>query len=106
MSQTEINRFNAKFEFYTGDGVSTENVKNLLSIVKDNLGNYQITEVEDQQNSNNKKVNIRIDIEKDKVDEEGINKILENIQDNKKYKISIFYNEANGLISYITIAQV
>lgn len=106
MSQTEINRFNAKFEFYTGDGVSTENVKNLLSVVKDNLGNYQITEVEDQQNSNNKKVNIRIDIEKDKVDEEGINKILENIQDNKKYKISIFYNEANGLISYITIAQV
>ncbi len=106
MSQTEINRFNAKFEFYTGDGVSTENVKNLLSIVKDNLENYQITEVEDQQNSNNKKVNIRIDIEKDKVDEEGINKILENIQDNKKYKISIFYNEANGLISYITIAQV
>lgn len=106
MSQTEINKFNAKFEFYTGDGVSTENVKNLLSVVKDNLGNYQITEVEDQQNSNNKKVNIKIDIEKDKVDEEGINKILENIQDNKKYKISIFYNEANGLISYITIAQV
>lgn len=106
MSQTEINRFNAKFEFYTGDEVSTENVKSLLNVVKDNLGNYQITEVEDQQNTNNKKVNIRIDIEKDKVDEEEINKILENIQDNRKYKISIFYNEANGLISYITIAQV
>ena len=50
MSQVEINKFNAKFEFYTGNEVSSENVKTLLTIVEDNLGSCEIIPMENQEN--------------------------------------------------------
>ena len=36
-----INRFNAKFEFYTGETVSAENVRILLDVVKNNLNSVE-----------------------------------------------------------------
>ena len=51
MSQVEINKFNAKFEFYTGNEVSAENVKTLLTTVKDNLGSYEIKLDENQEST-------------------------------------------------------
>ncbi len=111
ISQTEINKFNAKFEFYTGDEVSAENVKMLLDIAKDHLGNYEITDSSTQQStenigSQNQKINIKLTIEKDALNEEGVNKILEKISTSKKYKVSIFYKDSNSLIDYITISEV
>ena len=50
MSQVEINKFNAKFEFYTGDEVSAENVRTLLNTVGENLGSYEIKLDETQEN--------------------------------------------------------
>ena len=47
MTQVDINKFNAKFEFYTGDEVSAENVKTLLNIAKNSLGSYEITPIQD-----------------------------------------------------------
>lgn len=109
MSQTDINKFNSKFEFYTGDAVSFENVKTLLGIVKDNISNYEIVPIVNENEENNEddeKYNIKIYIEKDKIDEEGINKILEKIEEGKKYKVLIVYKEGNALIDYITINEV
>lgn len=111
MTQVDINKFNAKFEFYTGDEVSAENVKTLLEVVKNNLGSYEINQVNDNENSNitdssKIKYSIKLAIEKDKTDEDGVKQISEKIKDRAKYKVAITYNETNNLINTITIDEV
>ena len=111
VSQTEINKFNAKFEFYTGEEVSADNVKMLLDVAKNNLKSYEFLNNEISNNTGNtkteeSKINIKLNIEKNISNEEGINKVLEKINTNKKYKVSIKYNEGNGLIEYITITEI
>ena len=103
LSQVEVNKFNAKFEFFTGDEVSAENVKKLLDIVKNNL--KTVEEKEQQETDKDAKININLFIEKDKVNEEAIKNILEKIENNKKYKVVIKYKESNGLIDCITITE-
>ena len=127
-TQVEINKFNSRFEFYTGDEVSAENVKMLLDIVKNNLVSYETIEEESQEDDDNtsdteemdsiedvndtydasedsEKMKIKLNIEKDTLNEDAVNQILEEISDNKKYEVLIFYKEANGLIDYITITE-
>ena len=111
MTQVDINKFNAKFEFYTGDEVSAENVNTLLGIVKDNLGSYEITPLNETdeevvKDPTKMKYSFKINIERNKSDEDGAKQIIEKISDKKKYKISIFYKEQNKLIDYITIDEV
>lgn len=113
MTQVDINKFNAKFEFFTGDEVTPENVKTLIGTAKENLGSYEINIVEDSQNSGNTtttdpekiKYSIKLKIEKGKTNEDGTNQILAKISDKKKYKVSIFYKEQNNMIDYITIDE-
>ena len=110
MSQTDINKFNAKFEFYTGDEVSAENVKEMLNIVKENLGSYDIKLADNQENieeidEDELKYNIRLNIERNKKDEDGVKKVLEKINDEKKYKVSISYKDENQIIDYIMIEE-
>lgn len=108
VTQVEINKFNSKFEFYTGNEVSAENVKTLLDTVKNNISDYSIITAGDIENTETEetKVDIKLYIEKDKTNEEAMAKTLEKIDDNKKYKVLIFYKESNGLIDYITITEV
>ena len=111
MTQVDINKFNAKFEFYTGDEVTAENVKTLLGIVKDNLGSYEITPVDDEQNNQETdpsriRYNFRLNIERNKTNQDGVNEMLGKVGDDQKYKVSIFYKEQNKLIDYITIENV
>ena len=111
MTQVDINKFNAKFEFYTGDEVSAENVKTLLNIAKNSLGSYEITPVKDPEkpeetNPDKIKYNFKLKIERNKIDEAGANQVLEKIKEKNKYKVSIFYKEQNKLIDYITIEDV
>lgn len=111
MTQVEINKFNAKFEFYTGDEVSAENVKTLISVVQDNLGSYEIKIADNQENvdeidEDELKYYIKLNIERNKKDEEGMNKVLEKINDDKKYKVSISYKDENQLIEYIEIEEI
>ncbi len=110
LSQVEINKFNAKFEFYTGDEVSAENVKSLLNIVGENLGSYDIKLADNQEDisqldEDKIKYVIKLNIERNKSDKNGINKVLEKISDNKKYKVSISYKGENQLIDYIMIEE-
>lgn len=111
MTQVDINKFNAKFEFYTGDEVSAENVKTLLNIAKNSLGSYEITPIQDPEHPDETdpdkiQYNFKLKIERNKVDEAGTNQILEKIGEKNKYKVSIFYKEQNKLIDYITIEDV
>ena len=112
MTQVDINKFNAKFEFYTGDEISAENIKTLLGIVKSNCNSSETTTIDDENttnstNPNKIKYKFRLGIERNKTDEEeNINQILEKISDKKKYKVEIFYKEQNKLIDYITIEDV
>lgn len=111
MTQVDINKFNAKFEFYTGDEVSAENVKTLLNIAKNSLESYEITPIQDPEHPDETdpdkiQYNFKLKIERNKVDETGTNQILEKIGEKNKYKVSIFYKEQNKLIDYITIEDV
>ena len=120
MSQIEINKFNAKFEFYTGETVSAENVRMLLDVVKSNLGNVEITPAEENienENTNTTgntnqntqediKETIKLIIEKDKENLDLANQVLEKIEDRKKYKVEITYKDSNGIIDYITIDEI
>ena len=111
MPQVEINKFNSKFEFYTGDEVTSSNVKVLLSIVKDHLINAEVTEINPKNATGtvrpeDVKYIFKLNIEKDKANETEGNKVVEKIKDNKKYKVSITYKESNGLIDYITIEEL
>ena len=96
MSQIEINRFNAKFEFYTGNEVTADNVKTLINIVKSHLNTVEISETGE----------IKLIIEKDKENLEDTEKALEQIEEETKYKVLITYKESNGLIDYITISKI
>ena len=120
MSQIEINRFNAKFEFYTGDTVSAENVRILLDVVKSNLGNIEIIPVQETSDNQNTttsdntnqnteeepKETIKLIIEKDKENVDLANQVLERIEDGKRYKVGITYKDSNGIIDYITIDEI
>jgi len=111
MSQVEINKFNAKFEFYTGEQVSAENVNSLLEVVKNNLKSYEEiqTDSNELQNANTQqkvKTNIKLNIEKDINNEAMVNEVINKIVKNKKYKVSIYYKAGNNLIDYITIEEV
>ena len=108
MTQVEINRFNAKFEFYTGQSVTAENVKTLLDVVKDNLGNVEITQigvVTEDMDEEDIKENIKLIIEKDKTNQELIQQVLEKIDDDTKYNVEIVYKQENGIIDYINITE-
>ena len=111
ISQANINNFNAKFEFYTGEEVSIENIKTLLDVVKENCSGHTIMNIEstgeiaDLEEVEPKSV-ITLYIEEDKTNDESITKVLEEINENKKYKVLISYKESNGLIDYITITEI
>ena len=114
--QVEINRFNAKFEFYTGESVSADNVKTLLEVVKNNLSSMEITNIEEEQNPENPnpveinpediRINIKLNIEKDKDNSVLVTQAMNRIKTGKKYKVSIKYKQENGLIENINITEL
>ena len=106
MSQVEVNRFNAKFEFYTGDSVSAANVKTLLDIVKTNIDSVEFIPTTNTNAQNETLQQIKLNIEQNKENSALIDEILETIEDNKKYKVSITYKGENQIIDYITIDEV
>ena len=48
---------------------------------------------------------IKLNIERNSTNEDGMNQVLDMISDEKKYQISISYKEENKLIDYITIEE-
>ena len=110
ITPTEINKFNSKFEFYTGESVSAANVKILLDVVKVNLKSIEFIPIENNEeestNQDEVKETIKLNIEKDKENVELANQVLTKIDDREKYKVSITYKDSNGMIDYITITEI
>lgn len=96
MTQEEINRFNSKFEFYTGESVSYENVKMLLEVVRTNL---KATEKIGETTT-------KLYIEKNIENSELVDNVLSTLDEKGRYTVIIKYDEKANLISYITITKV
>ena len=114
LKQIEINTFNSRFEFYTGNTVSGTNVKALLDVVKLNFNSVEYLTIEnDNQNQSFTAENtnaetteiIKLNIEKDRQSIEEVKEVASKIGNQKTYKVSITYKESNGLIDYITITE-
>lgn len=104
VTKEEINRFNAKFEFYSGTEISGETVKVLLDVVKNNLESVEVTPIETQNTYNNEeKESIKLNIKKDNENIDLANGIIEKISSNVKYDITINYNKGTGIIESIII---
>lgn len=95
MTSTEINRFNSKFEFYSGSEVTAENVKMLLAVVSQNLENVEFVDED----------TTRMTIKDGVVNQELANQVAEQIEDRQKYSVQISY-DTNNLIQYITIQKI
>ena len=108
MTQVDINRFNSKFEFYTGESVTAENVKTLLKNVETNLKSIEFPlaqPTEGEGLSNNQAQSIKLNIEKDTSNPELIKQVEAKIEENSNYKVEISYKSSNGMIDYITITE-
>ncbi len=105
ITKEEINRFNAKFEFYSGTDISAESVKELIDVVKDNLESVNITPIETTQSTSSDKVkeSIKMNIKKDNQNVDLANGVAEKIDLQSKYNITINYNQTSGIIESITI---
>ena len=98
LTQTEINRFNAKFEFLGAEKVKAEEVVNIINSIKGNII--------DVETSSEQQFKLKLDINNS--DEEKANIISNYIAQSKndEYNISIEYNQENGLAQYVVINRV
>lgn len=104
-TKEEINRFNAKFEFYTGSEISAESVKTLLDVVKDHLESVDITPLNTASTSTSEKIKerIKLNIKKDNPNVDLATGIRKKLEENEKYDIAITYNDKTGIIETLTI---
>lgn len=104
ITKEEINRFNAKFEFYSGTDISGESVKVLLDVVKDNLESVNITPINTESTSSDEiEENIKLNIKKDTENIDLANGIIERIDSQEKYNVTTNYNETTGILESIEI---
>lgn len=91
--EMQTNTFNSYFEFYEGEELSGEEVRELLENVRGNLASYDVITGRE----------LKLNIEKDTTSEDEIDTILQVIKDSRKYDIELEYNDETGIISAIYI---
>lgn len=100
LTNSEINKFNAEFELYQGDGLGVDSVNQLLAVAKNNLDTIEVI-------SENE---IKLNISKGISNEELANKVSQIIQTDtnkyKKYNIKIEYDQNTKIIKDIIITIV
>lgn len=101
ITREEINRFNAKFEFYAGTEISGETVKTLIDVAKDNLESVDIVKLEEDDDDEKEK--ITLNIKKDNSNADLANGVMEKIYAENTYNIDINYNNSTGIIESIVI---
>jgi len=105
-SELEVNRFNSKFEFSTGNEVDYKRIEQLLDIAKDDLEKVQVAYSEDETKASNSKKNlktVRLTIQKGMKNYELAQSVLELMEKNKKYTVTLETNPDNGMVQYIII---
>lgn len=122
IEETEKNRFNSNFEFFVGEGLSYNNIEDLMGYVKNNLNSIQInnvgsqeskefvvTDIENKEDTQIQEYiknidNIVLNIEKNNNNIElsnGFLQLIEKMKD-KKFNVQIEYNE-NKMVNKINI---
>lgn len=93
ISEIEKNRFNSKFEILQGEEINNENILEVIKILKENLINIEVVSNEE----------LKIEISQSDKNEQ-LAEVLENFvqnDKNRKYNISVEYDEDTGLVKYI-----
>ena len=94
LSQTEIDRFNAQFEFIKGEKIKNEDVLKNIEAIKNHIINIE-------KNGENE---IKIEIDMNQNNLEKANEVYKIVSESKKdYDILAEYDEENGLIKYIVL---
>ena len=93
ISEVEKNRFNSKFEILEGEQINNENMLEIIEILKENLINIEVVSNEE----------LKLEISQSDKNEQ-LAEVLENFvqnDKNRKYNISVEYDEETGLVKYI-----
>ena len=104
VTELEKNKFNSNFQFYEGEEVSKEKIKDLINVAKYNLGDIRITKYEDDKKE--KPLEYKLIIKKDSENEELANEFVEYIEENSnsKYSVKLEYDDTTGLVNEIYIS--
>lgn len=104
VTELEKNKFNSNFEFYEGEEVSKEKIKDLINVVKYNLEDIRITKYEDDKKE--KPLEYKLIIKKDSENEKLANEFVEYIEEdsNSKYSVKLEYDDTTGLVNEIYIS--
>lgn len=103
-SEVDINRFNAKFEFYTGKEKKIEEIIKLLDETKNNIKNAQVSYSNEGSTEGTKKLEaIRLEVDPQANKPELADSIKEMFDESKTYKIEIEKNSSD-LVKTVTIS--
>ncbi|MBR3249823.1 MAG: hypothetical protein IKF83_03915 [Clostridia bacterium] len=103
VTEVDKNRFNAKFEFYTGKEKSYEDVVKLLEETKECLKNVQVSYSNDGSSVDKKKLQaVKLTIEENNKNEEIVKELTEKLEENQKFTVEITKN-SNDVVETIII---
>ena len=112
ITETEKNRFNAQFEFFIGEEVSVDSIKQLIEVAKNNLNTVRVTQYKEKRRETDPdepKEYVMI-IQRNNVNENTANTFLRYIEEEGNgatYTVRMEYNEETGLIEniYVTLNE-
>lgn len=112
ITETEKNRFNAQFEFFIGEEVSVDSIKQLIEVAKNNLNTVRVTQYKEKRRETDPdepKEYVMI-IQRNNVNENTANTFLRYIEEEDTgatYTVRMEYNEETGLIEniYVTLNE-
>ena len=104
ITEVDKNRFNAKFEFYTGKEKSYEDVVQLLEEAKNSLKGVQVSYSNNGSSSENKKLQIvRLNVEEGNTNAEIVEELKNKLEQGKKYTIELTKN-SNDTVETVIIS--
>lgn len=109
MTQTEIFRFNSKFEFYITEEASLDIVKELLEEVQKNLKTVSMKENPKSDTNEKENIQFTFNIEKDSTNDEEYEEVMKVLEDEKnkncKCSIEIEYDSETNIVNNIIITM-
>lgn len=106
VTEAERNRFNSSFTFFIGQELTAENINQLLEVAKESLSDAEIIiegDREDRKELTEIKLYIKRNTQNEEKRQEVMDTILSDKNKNKKYDITMKYDEDTKLINFIDI---
>lgn len=99
ITQTEIDRFNAQFEFFKNQKIKASEITSIIDSLKNNIVNVEI--------NSEKQAKIEVEISNNNINQEEITKIVKFLDENKdkEYNVTVEYDENNGVAKFINIIE-